>query len=125
LYLVMRGRLGVVRPSENGPIRLNTCTVGETIGEMALLSDRPRSATVIADEDAEVLRLDKARFLDLVQQEPEVSLAVSRGLMERLRTADAARLGCANLAEAPLPVVSDASPATHRTWTPAWRPGRR
>ena len=56
---------------------------------MALLTDEPRSATVRAGGDAEVLRLERERFLDLVRRDATVAAAVAATLSHRLRVADA------------------------------------
>ena len=53
-------------------------------GDIALLSNRPRSTTVRADVAAEALRLERGRFLGLVAQEPAVALAMAATLSERV-----------------------------------------
>jgi DASS family divalent anion:Na+ symporter len=68
-----------------------TCFPGEPLGEMSLFTDAPRSATVRADGEAEVLRLDRGRFLELVRRDPSVALAVATTLSRRLQTADTRR----------------------------------
>lgn len=89
-YLVARGSLGVFMPVDGDPAgrRVNTLVAGNPFGEMALLSDRPRSATIRADTDAEVLRLERARFLALIHEEPTVALAIAASLGDRLRARD-------------------------------------
>ena len=95
LYVISRGTFGIfcAGPGSPGEIRLATCSRGEPIGEMALLTDDVRSATVRADGDGEVLRLDRTDFLRLVHQDPSVALAIAATLSRRLRAADAALLG--------------------------------
>jgi anion transporter len=89
-YLVARGSLGAFVRSESDPggRRVNTLRAGNPFGEMALLSEHPRSATIRADSDSEVLRLDRSRFLALMQEEPTVALAIAASLAERLRERD-------------------------------------
>lgn len=89
-YLVAKGRLAVFVASESSatPRRVNTVGPGDAFGEMALLDDHPRTATIRADTDAEVLRLDRSRFLALVRDEPSMALAVARSLGRRLRDRD-------------------------------------
>ena len=100
-YLVVRGTFGiyVAGAGHLGETRINTLGPGAPFGEMALLSGRPRSATVRADGGAEVLRLDRARFLGLVGREPQVALAIAGTLCERLRQADARLLEGADSGE--------------------------
>src|SRR6476661_10123694 len=64
LYIVCRGMFGIfgVAPGNFGETRLETLERGEPIGEMALLTGEGRSATVRADGDGEVLRLERAQF---------------------------------------------------------------
>jgi di/tricarboxylate transporter len=87
-YLVVKGAFGVyVAASEGDESRVNSLGPGAPFGEMALLTGRPRSASVRAETTAEVLRLERSRFLDLVRREPQVGLALAGTLCERLRRA--------------------------------------
>jgi anion transporter len=90
VYLVARGSLGAFVSSGGGAPerRVNTIEAGNLFGEMALLGDQPRTATIRADADAEVLRLERAWFLALVREEPSVALAVAASLGELLRARD-------------------------------------
>jgi CRP-like cAMP-binding protein len=58
---------------------------GGIVGEMALIDDKPRSATVLARTDAVLIPVDEKRFTFLVQQTPYFSLEVMRVMAERLR----------------------------------------
>jgi MFS family permease len=62
--------------------------VGDFFGEMALLDDEPRSATVIAIDDVEVLVLQRDRFHSLVHQRPSILIEVCTTLVRRLRQAE-------------------------------------
>ena len=90
VYLVARGSLGAFVSSGDDPSerRVSTLEAGNPFGEMALLCDHPRAATIRADTDAEVLRLERTRFLALVREEPSVAFAVAASLGERLRARD-------------------------------------
>jgi di/tricarboxylate transporter len=96
-YLVARGAFGAFVTTEGDPTerRVNTLAAGDPFGEMGLLSDHPRAATIRADTDAEVLRLERARFLALVREEPSVALAVAASLGDRLRARDLLATGAA------------------------------
>ena len=89
LYIVGTGHLGVFALSIDGhsEVRLNTLHPGEIFGEMALLTEEPRSATVRAGAGgAEVLRLERERFLELIRREPSVAHVIASTLTRRLRS---------------------------------------
>ena len=54
------------------------------VGEVALLADVPRSATVRARDTIEALEIDKGLFLMLIDQDPKLAAAVARTASERL-----------------------------------------
>lgn len=89
LYLVSEGTFGVyVRgPDDRPAVRVAELTRGGCFGEMALLTGEPRSATVLADGDGELLRLDHERFTELVRRDPNIGLALSASLSRRLGAA--------------------------------------
>jgi CRP/FNR family cyclic AMP-dependent transcriptional regulator len=66
---------------------------GDFFGELSLLDGGPRSATVVADTDMEVLVLDAREFASLLQASPSILRKVLATLAERLRLANAARAG--------------------------------
>jgi CRP/FNR family transcriptional regulator, cyclic AMP receptor protein len=59
-------------------------------GEMALIEQRPRSATAIAAVDSRVALIDKKRFLRLIEQTPHFALNMMQVISERLRRATSA-----------------------------------
>jgi CRP-like cAMP-binding protein len=61
---------------------------GDVIGEMGLLDNAPRSATVTALEDTETLELHATVMALVVMQYPQVAAALLRILSRRLRSAD-------------------------------------
>lgn len=89
LYIVGRGEFSVFARDDGGAERrINSLRPGDHFGEMALLTDDTRSATVRADSDGEVLRLDRETFLRLVDDDPHVGRAVAAALARRLRQRD-------------------------------------
>ncbi len=87
-YIVARGTFGAYAVSVDGTREklLRVMRRGEYFGEMGLVMDRPRSATVRAEGDGQVLRLERARFLQLVHDEPGVALRILRTVSHRLAT---------------------------------------
>lgn len=80
LYVVARGEVEVL----SGGRSIARLGPGEVVGEMALVSGEPRSATVRAAGDAELMRIDKSDFDRLVASSPPLALALSRLLAQRL-----------------------------------------
>jgi NTE family protein len=86
LYIVLSGRLGAfVRNEEVKDTFVRHMLAGETVGEMALLSGEPRSATVAALRGTELLRLSKAGFAMLTSEHPKSLRVITDLLVRRLR----------------------------------------
>ncbi len=77
LYVVLRGRLQVV--AEDGRT-LRTLGPGAAIGELALLTGAPRSASVQAVRDSTLLRLPRERFDELMERDAHFAATVAREL---------------------------------------------
>jgi len=89
LYIVISGRLKVMMSDEQGrEVILSILSPGEFFGEMGLLDDSPRSASVVTLEACELLTITKADFKRSLADNFELSLMVMRGLVKRLREAD-------------------------------------
>ena len=86
LFMIHDGWVKIVTQDANGDeLIINKCGPGETIGEMALLDQAPRSATVIAISEAEVLELKQDAFQEILNQRPDMAMALIRGYSSRLR----------------------------------------
>jgi predicted acylesterase/phospholipase RssA/CRP-like cAMP-binding protein len=88
-YVVLSGRLRAV-DDRDGERTLNDIGVGETVGEMALLSSDRRSATVYAVRDSLLAKLSAPAFQRLIESHPQVLQRISGLLIQRLRRKDAA-----------------------------------
>lgn len=89
LYIVLNGRLKVLMADEKGrEVILCVLGAGDFFGEMGLLDDAPRSASVVALEACELLSIAKPDFRRILAENSELSLLVMRGLVRRLREAD-------------------------------------
>ncbi|MPR06432.1 patatin-like phospholipase family protein [Microvirga tunisiensis] len=88
LYMLVSGALGVSVQGDHGEQRrIARIAPSETIGEMALISNAPRSATVTALRDSVLLTLARADFESLIERWPSVMLYLSKLLADRLRAA--------------------------------------
>jgi CRP-like cAMP-binding protein len=86
VFLIGSGSLKAVLVDEEGhEVTLSTLKKGELFGEMALLEQRPRSATVIAREDCTLLEVRGPAFLRLLDEHPDIQFKVLLTLSERLR----------------------------------------
>ena len=89
LYIVISGRLKVLmRDEQKREVILAILGPGEFFGEMGLLDDSPRSASVVTLEPCELLGISKTDFKHCLAQNSDLSLTVTRGLVKRLREAD-------------------------------------
>jgi ATP-binding cassette subfamily B protein len=88
-YLVVRGRAEVVHRDAHGHDHaVDVREPGSTFGEIGLLKDRPRTATVraTADEEVELLALGREDFLALVDDSRATETQVTQDLSRRMIT---------------------------------------
>jgi len=98
LYFVVSGRLRVFgRREDGGEVEIAEVGPGEAIGEMALLSNEPRSASVDALRDTELLALSRAGFERLVNEHPKVLAFFTRVVVTRLNRTIRGRVPVAQL----------------------------
>ena len=85
LYLLGSGRAQVIFVNDDGSeFVVNELGRGELIGEMALITDRPRSATIVAMRDSHLLFLSTEAFTRVIRAHPDALRAVSGAIIERL-----------------------------------------
>jgi CRP-like cAMP-binding protein len=85
MYVLMSGTVEI---TVRGRL-VETAEAGAILGEMAMIDDAIRSATVIAKTDCKLLSIDHKRFNFLIQQTPNFALYVMRVIANRLRKTDA------------------------------------
>ncbi len=86
LYVVLSGRVKVFLSDEEGKeVTLNLQGAGEYFGELAILDEAPRSASVMTTEDTKLAVLSKAAFEECMEQHSTIALTIMRGLARRLR----------------------------------------
>jgi signal transduction histidine kinase len=83
-YVVLKGGFEIQKQSGPSLIKIDVRNPGEIIGEMALLSNSPRSATVVAVADSEALRISQEVFENLLSTSPSAALAVLHWVLARL-----------------------------------------
>lgn len=85
LYIVCSGKLKVYVSDDQGKEAILTMlTEGDYFGELAFLLEAPRSASVVCVEDSTLFIISRAAFEQFLAQHNEVSIALMRGLVERI-----------------------------------------
>jgi CRP-like cAMP-binding protein len=87
-YLILGGRVEIVR----GNTSLGAFGPGDFFGEMSLLDQAPRSATIRAIDETQCLMLSGWDFKSLLERQPSIAIKLLEVLSRRLRVADE-RLG--------------------------------
>ncbi|NDD56241.1 MAG: hypothetical protein EBZ44_00715, partial [Verrucomicrobia bacterium] len=87
-YRILRGRVEISILADGKPVILAQLGEGDIFGEMAMVDERPRSASAQALEVTECEVLTPENFNDLVLSRPEVLIPYMASFFERLRTAN-------------------------------------
>lgn len=86
LYAILRGRLAVQTESEDAKVMLlNILNAGDVFGEIAMLDGGERTATVVAQETSDLLRVDRRDFLPFLESRPTLCIRLMGVLCERVR----------------------------------------
>jgi CRP-like cAMP-binding protein len=88
-YVITEGKVEVTKELDGQRVHLAYLAVGETFGEMSMIDEKPRSATVTAATETVVTEIRREDFFDSFQTNPQVALSLLKVLFERLRDADA------------------------------------
>ncbi len=83
-YIILAGEADISVATDNGPLTVATLGKNDIIGEIAVLCDVPRTATVTAKSDLETLKVAKDNFFQLVTQFPQIGVQVMHELANRL-----------------------------------------
>ena len=83
-YVIIKGDAEVIISSDKGEFPIAVLHDGDFVGEIAILCDTPRTATVRAKTELKALRIRKEPFFELLHQFPEMAVEMTRLLAERL-----------------------------------------
>ena len=83
-YVILDGEADVFVDAPHRAVNIATLGKNDIIGEIAILCDVPRSATVVARGDLDTLRVSKEGFFHLVTEFPEVGVEVMSALAAKL-----------------------------------------
>jgi CRP-like cAMP-binding protein len=87
-YLLLSGQVDVALDAAHGPVVIATIGQHNIVGEMALLGEMPRSASITTKEPVEALLIRKDQFFQLLRDLPQVALEIMRELALRLNSAN-------------------------------------
>lgn len=85
LYVVLSGRLRAINEAKSGTVILGDIAEGEPVGEIALFTNEPRMAAVLAIRKSLVLEISKAEYHTAVAKNPEFASALTRFVINRMR----------------------------------------
>ncbi len=83
-HIIMDGEADIVVNTPSGPLTVATMQKNDFVGEIAILCDVPRTATVKAKTDMTTLCINKDLFFRLVTEFPEMAVEIMRVLAQRL-----------------------------------------
>ncbi len=83
-YIIINGTADVIVNTPGGPITVATLGKNAFVGEIAILCDVPRTATVTATSELTTMRISKELFFQLIGQFPQMAIEIMRELAHRL-----------------------------------------
>ncbi len=83
-YVIVRGEADVIIDTPNGPLTVAHVSKNAFVGEIAILIDVPRTATIRATGELETLKISKDLFFRLITEFPEMGIEIMRELARRL-----------------------------------------
>lgn len=86
VYIILSGKVGVYLDSfSDYPIKISEMGPGELFGEMSVLEDQPRSASIVAAKETIVLEINKANFELFISKRPDMAYKIMKSLSGRIR----------------------------------------
>lgn len=85
MYVIQAGEVEIVKEHAAGETILGVLGQGEVFGDMAIIEQKPRSATVRARGEVRILTIDRKTFLRHVQTDPTIAFNVLRSMCRRVR----------------------------------------
>ena len=88
MYIIQSGKVRITKKAGGADRTLAILSSGDFFGEMAILTDGPRLATVEVIEDSEILVINPETFEALIQASSDIAMKILRTLAERLKEAN-------------------------------------
>ena len=83
-YVIMLGSVDIITETDSGPVVIGTLTQNQLIGELGLLNNAPRNATLIAKDNLRAMKITGDMFFRILRENSEVALDVIRMLSDKL-----------------------------------------
>jgi len=83
-YVIMDGAVDIITETDSGPVITDTLRQNQLIGELGLLNNTPRIATLIANGDLQAMKITAEMFFRILRENSEVALDVIRMLSDKL-----------------------------------------
>ncbi len=83
-YIIVAGEANVIIETPSGPFKVATLGKNDFVGEIAILCNVPRTATITAASELTALRISKDLFVKLLAEFPEMAVEMLRVLAQRL-----------------------------------------
>jgi CRP-like cAMP-binding protein len=84
LYIIQKGQVKITKIVDNNEVLLAVLKVGDMFGEMALLENKPRSASAIAMEGTQLLAVNRQNFNQMVSTQPQLIARLTTTLADRI-----------------------------------------
>ncbi len=78
MFFILSGKMNVIKERKNEEIIIDTLFKGKSIGEMSIIDEKPRSASLVAATDIILLRLTKDGFNSIIHNFPEMGIKILR-----------------------------------------------
>ena len=83
-YVIMDGAVDIITETDSGPVVTDTLRQNQLIGELGLLNNTPRIATLVANGDLQAMKITAEMFFRILRENSEVALDVIRMLSDKL-----------------------------------------
>jgi len=83
-YVIMQGAVDIVTETDAGPVIAGTLSQNQLIGELGLLNNAPRNATLVSRGNLRVMKITGDMFFRMLRENSDVALDVIRMLSEKL-----------------------------------------
>ncbi|MCW5730616.1 MAG: cyclic nucleotide-binding domain-containing protein [Alphaproteobacteria bacterium] len=83
-YIIVSGEADVIVDTPKGPLKVAGVKKNDFVGEIAILCDVPRTATITAQSELTTLRISKDLFFRLISEFPQMAVEIMRVLAQRL-----------------------------------------